>query len=166
MAESTPTKIQPFQISKLLGEGGFGTVQLVRHDRLGEVAFKTCPIERKAELELEAELHRTLNHPNIVVLHETVFNSTCCGLVIEYMKYGSVDEFIEKFKVPPEWRIQIIHETASGLSHLHGNQPVIIHGDISIQNILIGEGFHAKIADFGLSRILKEMTKIQKLIPA
>ena len=40
--------------------------------------------------------------------------------------------------------------------YLHGNQPVIIHGDLSSPNILIGEGFHAKIADFGLSRTLKE----------
>ena len=85
-----------------------------------------------------------------------VFNSTCCGLFIEYMKYGSVLEFIERFEVTPEWRIEILYETASGMFYLHGNQPPIIHGDLSSQNILVGEGFHAKIADFGLSRTLKE----------
>ena len=72
------------------------------------------------------------------------------------MKYGSVLEFIKRFKVLPEWRIQILYETACGMLYLHGNQPAIIHGDLSSQNILIGEGFHAKIADFGLSRTLKE----------
>ena len=49
-----------------------------------------------------------------------------------------------------------MYETASGMSYLHGKQPVMIHGDLSSQNILIGEGFHAKIADFGLARTLKE----------
>ena len=74
------------------------------------------------------------------------------------MKYGSVDEFSKRFEVPPEWRIQIVYETACGMFYLHGNQPAIIHGDLSSPNILIGAGFHAKIADFGLSRTLKENT--------
>ena len=151
---------QPFHVLKQLGEGGYGIVQLVEHSRFGTVAYKTCPgastDKVRAELKSEAEQHRILSHPNVVIFYDSVFNSTCCGLFVEYMKYGSVDEFIERFEVQPEWRIQILYETANGMSYLHGNQPVIIHGDISKQNILIGEGFHAKIADFGLSRTLKE----------
>ena len=158
MAECLLTGGQPFRVLKTLGEGGYGTVQLVDHNRLGIVAYKTCPgaSTNRTELEMEAEQHRILRHPNIVTLYDTVFNSTCCGLFIEYMKYGSVLEFIKRFKVPPEWRIQILYETACGMFYLHVNQPAIIHGDLSSQNILIGEGFHAKIADFGLSRTLKE----------
>ena len=159
MAEGSPKETQLFLVLKQLGEGGFGKVQLVDHTRFGIVACKSCPgasTDRRAELESEAEQHRTLHHPNVVILYDAVFNSTCCGLFIEYMKYGSVDEFIRSFEVPPEWRIQIIYETACGMFYLHGNQPAIIHGDLSSPNILIGEGFHAKIADFGLSRTLKE----------
>ena len=158
MAECMPTKDQPFQVLKQLGGGGYGTVQLVDHIRFGIVAYKTCPgdsTDRK-KLEMEAKQHRILRHPNIIILYEAVFNSTCCGLFIEYMKYGSVDEFIKRFKVPPELRIQIVYETACGMSYLHSNRPIIIHGDLSSQNILIGEGFHAKISDFGLSHTLKE----------
>ena len=159
MAECALTEEQPFRVFKQLGEGGYGTVHLVDHIRLGTVAYKTCPgasTDRQAELKAEAEQHRTLRHPNVVTLYDTVFNSTCCGLFIEYMKYGSVIEFIKRFKVPSELRIQILYETACGMFYLHGNQPAIIHGDLSSQNILIGEGFHAKIADFGLSRTMKE----------
>ena len=159
MAEREPTEDQPFRVLKQLGEGGYGTVHLVDHDRLGTVAYKTCPgdsTDRQTELKAEAERHRILRHPNIVILYDTVFNSACCGLFIEYMKYGSVIEFIKRFKVLPEWRIQVLYETACGMFYLHGNQPAIIHGDLSSQNILVGEGFHAKIADFGLSRTLKE----------
>ena len=159
MAESVPRETQLFRVLKQLGEGGYGTVQLVNHTRFGRVAYKTCPgasTERQAELKEEAEQHRTLHHPNVVILYDTVFNSTCCGLFIEYMKYGSVDEFIKRFEVPPEWRIQILYETACGMFYLHGNQPAILHGDLSCPNILIGAGFHAKIADFSLSRTLKE----------
>ena len=149
---------KPFTVLKQLGEGGYGAIHLVDHKRLGIVAYKTCQgdsIDRK-ELEVEAKQHRILRHPNVVILYDTVFNSTCCGLFIEYMKYGEVIEFIKRFKVPPELRVQILYETACGMFYLHENQPAIIHGDLSSQNILIGEGFHAKIADFGLSRTMKE----------
>ena len=157
---------QPFRILKQLGEGGYGAVYLVDHDRFGRVAYKTGPgalTEKvRAELKSEAEQHRNLHHPNVVTLYDTVFNSACCGLFIEYLKYGEVNKFIERFKVPPELRIQILYETACGMFYLHGNQPVIIHGDLTCQNILIGEGFHAKIADFGLSRSLKEKYESSK----
>ena len=167
MAECLVTEDLLFRSLKYLGEGGYGTVQLVDHNRFGTVAYKTCPgpsIDRQAELKEEADQHRTLHHPNVVILYDTVFNTTCCGLFIEYMKYGSVDEFIKLFKVPPEWRIQILYETACGMFYLHSNRPIIIHGDLSSQNILIGEGFHAKIADFGLSRTLKENYENSKTV--
>ena len=80
----------------------------------------------------------------------------CGGLFIEYMKYGAVDKFLQDFDVPPAWRIQIIYETASAMSYLHEQNPIIIHGDLSSQNILIGDRFSAKICDFGLARLLKE----------
>ena len=151
---------QSFRVLKQLGKGGYGTVHLVVQMRLGRVAYKTCPgASSDIQVELlkkEAERHGYLRHPNVVILYEAVFNSTCCGLFIEYMQYESVIEFIKRFKVPPELRIQVLYETACGMLYLHGNQPAIIHGDLSSQNILIGEGFHAKIADFGLSRTLKE----------
>ena len=166
MAECMLTGDEPFRVLKQLGGGGYGTVQLVDHIRLGTVAYKTCPgdsTDRK-KLKVEAEKHRVLRHPNVVILYETVFNSTCCGLFLEYMKYGSVDEFNKRFKVPPELRIQILYETACGVSYLHSNRPIIIHGDLSSQNILIGEGFHAKISDFGLSRTLKNKYESSKTV--
>ena len=49
-----------------------------------------------------------------------------------------------------------MYETASAMSYLHGQKPIIIHGDLSTQNILIGDGFHAKVADFGLACTIKE----------
>ena len=78
MGEGFPKENHPFQILKQLGDGGFGTVQLVDHTRFGIVAFKSCPgtsTESKAELESEAEQHRTLHHPNVVTLYDAVFNS-------------------------------------------------------------------------------------------
>jgi serine/threonine protein kinase len=46
-------------------------------------------------------------------------------------------------------RFEIICDVASGLCHLHGLQPEIIHRDIKPQNILLDHSFRAKITDFG-----------------
>ena len=151
----------PFAVLKHLGEGGYGKVDLVQHDQFGKVAYKTCTgastdkgIQDK--LREEADRHMKLRHPNIVIFYEAVFSSNFCGIFMEYMSYGAVDTFLEQFDVPSEWRIQIMYETASAMSYLHGQKPVIIHGDLSTQNILIGDGFHAKVADFGLACTIKE----------
>ena len=100
MAERALTADHSFQILKQLGEGGYGTVHLVDHKRLGRVAYKTCPgdsTDRK-KLEVEVEQHRILHHPNVVILYDAVFNSTCCGLFMEYMKYGSVNRIYQTFQ--------------------------------------------------------------------
>ena len=152
---------QSFKKIKFLGDGGFGSVFLVLHNKWGKVAYKQCAESfnqdrHLTELKEEADRHRNLRHPNIVLLYEAVFSSDVWGLFIEYMKYGAVDKFLQDFDVPPAWRIQIIYETASAMSYLHEQNPIIIHGDLSSQNILIGDRFRAKICDFGLARLLKE----------
>ena len=78
---------------------------------------------------------------------------SCAGL--EHVKYGSVDSFLEKFSVSVEWKMQIIYDIASAMTYLHDREPLIIHGDLKCQNVLIGIEFHAKICDFGLACIYK-----------
>ena len=41
---------------------------------------------------------------------------------------------------------------------MHEQKPAIIHGDLKCQNILIGEGYHAKISDFGLTHVMQQLS--------
>ena len=141
---------------KNLGEGGYGTVYLIQHPTWGRIAFKKFTISSDSDLigmKKEADIHKNLHHPNILRMFDAQFDSEVCGLFLEYMEYGPVDEFLQDFKVNWVWKLQILHDVASAMSYLHNHQPVIIHGDLKCQNILIGCGYHAKISDFGMAHI-------------
>ena len=155
---ASPT-VEQFEVLKQIGEGGYGSVHLVQHLTYGQVALKklqaSFDIGQKDfdNLRREAEILSKLQHPNIVKLYEGRFDSTLCGLFLEYEMFGSVDSFIEQFTVTNDWKMQIMFDISSAMCYLHGQQPAIIHGDLKCQNILIGEDYHAKICDFGLARI-------------
>ena len=158
MAENQSGTLAEFKILKQLGEGGFGSVYLIQHPTWGRIAFKKFSTSSSSDKDLErmkneADIHENLHHPNILRMFEAQFDSKVCGLFLEYMEYGPVDEFILENEVTWERKLKILHDVALAMSYLHHHQPIIIHGDLKCQNILIGCGYHAKISDFGMAHI-------------
>ena len=159
MAERFPTSDGQFHILKQIGEGGYGSVYLIKHPTWGEVVLKKLRDQNDIgadDLDIlrhEADILKPLWHQNIVTLYNGQFDPEFCGLFLEHVKYGSVDSFLKKFSVSVEWKMQIIYDIASGMTYLHDKQPPIIHGDLKCPNVLIGNDFHAKVCDFGLARI-------------
>ncbi|XP_029447480.1 receptor-interacting serine/threonine-protein kinase 2 isoform X2 [Rhinatrema bivittatum] len=49
-------------------------------------------------------------------------------------------------------RFRILYEIALGVNFLHNMNPPLLHHDLKTQNILLDNEYHAKIADFGLSK--------------
>ena len=56
---------------------------------------------------------------------------------------------------PLDWstRINILLGAAKGLKYLHSRVPPVINRDVKCENILLGEGYHPKLSDFGLARL-------------
>jgi len=56
---------------------------------------------------------------------------------------------------PLDWstRINILLGAAKGLEYLHSKAPPVINRDVKCENILLGEGYHPKLSDFGLARL-------------
>jgi len=97
-------------------------------------------------LETEVSSHRQLRHPNIVQIMAMVYEPMVeCGIVLCFEMYGDIGQFLHRFKVLLAWKIEMIRHINLGMNYLHTNQPPIIHGDIKTLNILIGEGFVAKV---------------------
>jgi serine/threonine protein kinase len=77
------------------------------------------------------------------------------SIVMEYLPKGSLYSVLRS-KEPLDWTLRgrIITEMACGLAVLHSEN--ILHRDIKSLNVLLDEQVHAKLTDFGLSKIKTE----------
>ncbi|XP_019439539.1 PREDICTED: cysteine-rich receptor-like protein kinase 2 [Lupinus angustifolius] len=151
-----------FSDENKLGEGGFGDVYKGTLKNGKVVAVKKLILGQSTKMEddfeSEVKLISNVHHRNLVRL------LGCCSkgqeriLVYEYMANSSLDRFLfgnKKGSLNWKQRYGIILGTARGLGYLHEEFHVsIIHRDIKTGNILLDDDFQAKIADFGLARLL------------
>ncbi|XP_034410446.1 receptor-interacting serine/threonine-protein kinase 2-like isoform X3 [Cyclopterus lumpus] len=146
-----------------LSRGGFGTVFKAQHsDWRTTVAIKClkldCPVgerERNCLLK-EAEVLHKARFNYIIQIFGICNEPEFFCLVTEFMSNGSLDLLLHEKDMYPElaWplRLRILYEIALGVNFLHNMNPPLLHHDLKTQNILLGEEFHVKIADFGLSK--------------
>ncbi|KAL5721218.1 hypothetical protein ACHQM5_013805 [Ranunculus cassubicifolius] len=149
------------KFSKKLGGGGFGTVfkgilndgTLIAVKRLDSVGQGSK--EFLAEVETIGKIH----HINLVRLVGYCVEKSHRLLVYEYMSNGSLDKWIfkgDKDRVL-SWNMKckIMLDVAKALVYLHEEcRQQIIHLDVKPYNILIDDGFNAKLSDFGLSKLI------------
>ncbi|KAF3567231.1 hypothetical protein DY000_02012698 [Brassica cretica] len=113
----------------------------------GELEFKT-------EIELLSRVH----HKNVVKLLGFCFDRSEQMLVYEYIPNGSLTDGLSgKNGIRLDWtrRLKIALGSSKGLAYLHElADPPIIHRDIKSNNILLDENLNAKVADFGLSKLV------------
>ncbi|TYH64820.1 hypothetical protein ES332_D06G013400v1 [Gossypium tomentosum] len=94
---------------------------------------------------------------NLVRLLGYCYDGTNRLLVYEYMENGSLADFLFKSRLKVNWevRVEIVLSIARGICYLHEEcETRIIHCDIKPENILMDDKGYAKIADFGLAKLL------------
>lgn len=149
----------------IIGSGGFGTVYRVAiEDGLGYVAVKKIRSSRKLDQKLvdsflaEVEILSTIRHNNIVKLLCCISSHDSLLLVYEYLENQSLDRWLhKKSNNIIDWpkRLNVAIGAAQGLCYMHHDcSPPIVHRDVKTSNILLDSQFNAKVADFGLARIL------------
>ncbi|WRX30282.1 Protein kinase domain - like 10 [Theobroma cacao] len=144
-----------------IGKGAYGSVfrgvisngkRIVAIKRLEKVVAEG---ERDFRNEMKA-IGKT-HHKNLVQLLGYCYDGTNRLLVYEYMRNGSLADFLFKSNLKVNWegRIAIILNIARGIFYLHEEcETQIIHCDIKPENILMDDKGSAKIADFGLAKLL------------
>ncbi|KDQ52261.1 hypothetical protein JAAARDRAFT_40380 [Jaapia argillacea MUCL 33604] len=120
------------------------------------------PVRAKRRWDRELEVWHRLHHPNVVELLGIYHKEGRSGMVTHWHKNGNAREYLEK--QPFVNRVQLIMDVASGLAYLHQFHPVIVHGDLKADNVLIDNHGRALLTDFGLSQFIGDMA--ERTIPA
>uniref|UniRef100_A0A8C7YH00 Protein kinase domain-containing protein n=1 Tax=Oryzias sinensis TaxID=183150 RepID=A0A8C7YH00_9TELE len=137
-----------------IDNGGFGSVYMARHSRMGhDVAIKILHDE---SLLKEATFQKVFSCKFVLRVYgmykgippnEKVKQK---GIVMEFMTRGSIMDLCKNLRGPPPFPLacRLIQEVASGMRFLHSMG--ILHRDLKMQNVMLCEDLHAKLADFGL----------------
>ncbi|KAJ1687149.1 hypothetical protein LUZ63_018539 [Rhynchospora breviuscula] len=150
-----------FSDKNKLGSGGSADVY---KGKINEtiVAIKKLhgnSVKLQVDVDKEAHMLRSLEHENIVKLLGFCSGAGQYLLVYEYVQNGNLATYLDDESKLEElnWgmRFNIINGIARGLFYLHHDlEDSIIHRDLKPENVLLDENHNAKIADFGLSKIL------------
>ncbi|MCO5546615.1 hypothetical protein L7F22_000045 [Adiantum nelumboides] len=169
--EGLPTKFTYLNLhqmtngfEKQLGKGGFGAVYAGQLLDGTKIAVKKLEGLNQGNKEFKAEvaIMGGISHNNLLRLRGFCSQKGHRLLVYDYMVNGSLDQWLfseahRKLKLTWEVRCRIALGVAQGLAYLHHeSREKVIHLDIKPQNILLDDCFEAKVADFGLSRLVSK----------
>ncbi|KAM7259548.1 hypothetical protein ACFE04_015289 [Oxalis oulophora] len=152
-----------FRPDFFVGEGGFGKVYRGYLQRINQdVAIKRLDlkgIQGVREFAVEAMTLSLADHPNLVKLIGSCAEGDQRLLVYEYMPLGNLESHLFDLpsnQQPLDWntRMKIAAAAANGLEYLHLKMnPPVIYRDLKCSNILLDEGYHTKLSDFGLAKV-------------
>ncbi|KAG7989294.1 hypothetical protein I3843_03G231000 [Carya illinoinensis] len=147
-----------FNANRIIGHGAFGTVYKGILPETGDIfAVKKCSHNSQGKTEFLSELSiiGTLRHRNLVRLQGWCHEKGEILLVYDLMPNGSLDKALFEARIPLPWpqRRKILLGVASALAYLHQEcENQVIHRDVKSSNIMLDEGFNARLGDFGLAR--------------
>lgn len=121
-------------------------MKVLKYDTLDEYS-----ISRIQRFFREAQLMRSISHPNIVKVYEYKFEDNKVPFILtEYVPSSSLNkEFI--LKINFQEKLSFIHKIASALWEIH--KKGIVHRDIKPSNIMVTNEGNPKLTDFGIAGI-------------
>lgn len=163
-----------YRVDRLIARGGMAAVYLAQHVKLNRpVALKVLSPPADAEdpesfeerFKLEAETLASLDHPNIVILHD--FGEMEDGrffLAMEMVDGPRVSDLVKDGPIPVERALNLILQVCAALRYAHKRG--VVHRDLKPSNLLVkvkdsGEEV-VKVVDFGLVKLTTDDQSITR----
>ncbi len=155
--EPIPSRLGPYRVLSLLGEGSMGRVYKGFDEHLERyVAIKMVNSTLAANPEdiegfrREARILASISHPNIALIYYFDICDNVPFFCMEYLPEGSVDSLLRQNKVlEPRTAISFVEQVALGLKK--AQEKGVIHLDVKPSNLMVAEKNRIKIVDFGLA---------------
>jgi WD40 repeat protein len=152
------SRLGPYEIVEPIGAGGMGEVYRAHDPRFGrDVAIKLLPAAfahdegRLARFEREARAAGSLNHPNVLTVHDFGFEAGAPYLVSELLRGETLRRQMEQSRIAPAKAVAYAAQIARGLGAAHAAG--IVHRDLKPENVFVAPGGLVKILDFGVAKL-------------
>src|ERR1043166_5722785 len=155
-----------YRFLNLIGEGGMGEVYRAEDTELGRsVAIKLIRSVLKTKeilrrFDNERQILAQLSHDHIARLFDVgMTTDTVPFLVMEYVDGRPIDNYCRDEAIGLRERLQLFRSVCSAVQYAH--QHLIVHRDLKPGNVLVTDGGHVKLLDFGIAKLLDASTETE-----
>ena len=151
------TKVGPYTLGKLLGQGSSAKVYLAHDDEGKPYAIKMVDRvnlnpQGRRNLKREIQISKSLSHQNVMQLVNNFCHEHFICLVVEYCEESSIEKYLLKSSLPRPNKSKWTYELLNSVRYIHSKG--VIHRDIKLDNIFLTKSLEVKLGDFGLSKYI------------
>ncbi len=165
-----PWRLGHYEILEEIGRGGMGVIYRARQQHSRRIvavkrilAHEVNSHETLVRFRREAEAVASLDHPNILPIHEISESEE--GLPFFSMKYatgGSLRTAAPTLRAKPRECVRLMAKVARAIAYAHGKG--ILHRDLQPGNILLDENGEPMVSDFGLAKWLDKNSDLTRTL--
>src|SRR6476620_5185939 len=166
----TEWRLGHYEILEEIGRGGMGVIYRARQQHSRRIvavkrilAHQVNSHETLVRFRREAEAVASLDHPNILPIHEVSESEE--GLPFFSMKYaegGSLRAAAPALRTKPRECVGLLAKIARAIAHAHGKG--ILHRDLHPGNVLLDGNGEPMVSDFGLAILLEQISHLPRTL--
>ena len=153
------SELAGYRLDELIGRGGMGVVYRAHDLALDrDVALKLLAphlaedVSFRERFLTESRVAASLEHPNVVPIHDAGEIDGQLYIAMRLVEGSDLKEVLREGPLEPARAVRVLEQIAGALDAAHARG--LVHRDVKPSNVLLDEGGHVYLADFGLSRYL------------